>query len=421
MLSLSTNLYNQLARNKLFKKNINFDLKRIRLALSKLDHPERKLKNVINVIGSDGKYSFLNSLKYFIEANNQKTSAFISPSLKNIRERFWMGSAYLSYKEIEKSIKIIEKLKINLTIFEVLTLIFIINSANKNNDYNLIEAGALFAKDSTNVFDFPLIQAVVNINKQHLNFLKKKTLNEIINQKVGYLNQFTNIYVGKQNITTQNKIKKILKKNESKKTFSNSWKLIKTKKNYFYKDKRVKIKILNKNIHSRGLMDNLAMAIKIALDLGINKSIIKKTIPKIKHEGRIDYIKKGKIHKKLFSSEKFLIDGCHSESSAKNLAEHLKNIKFPKYGIWGMIKNKNPNNFIKQFKGIFKKIITIDINREQKSLSKNILLNIAKKNNFSVETAENFETAIKKISSKQKKVICVFGSLYLCGSILNKN
>ena len=91
MLSQSTNLYNQLAKNRLFKKNINFDLKRIRLALSKLDHPERKLKNVINIIGSDGKYSLLNSLKFFIEANNQKTSAFISPSLKNMRDRFWMG------------------------------------------------------------------------------------------------------------------------------------------------------------------------------------------------------------------------------------------------------------------------------------------------------------------------------------------
>ena len=174
MLSQSTNLYNQLAKNKLFKKNINFDLKRIKLALSKLDHPERKLKNVINIIGSDGKYSLLNSLKFFIEANNQKTSAFISPSLKNIRDRFWMGDIYLSYNEIKNSIKIIEKLKINLTVFEVLTLIFIINSANKDNDYNLVEAGALFAKDSTNVFPFPLIQAVVNINKQHLNFLKKK-------------------------------------------------------------------------------------------------------------------------------------------------------------------------------------------------------------------------------------------------------
>ena len=34
----------------------------------------------------------------------------------------------------------------------------------------LVEAGALFAKDSTNVFDFPLAQVIVNINKQHLNF-----------------------------------------------------------------------------------------------------------------------------------------------------------------------------------------------------------------------------------------------------------
>ncbi|MDB9706177.1 hypothetical protein OAA54_04125, partial [Pelagibacteraceae bacterium] len=96
---------------------MNFDLKRIKLILKKLNHPERKLKNVINVIGSDGKYSFLTSLKYFIEANDQKTSAYISPSLKGIRERFWMGKKFLSYKEIRKSIKIIEKQNIYLTIF----------------------------------------------------------------------------------------------------------------------------------------------------------------------------------------------------------------------------------------------------------------------------------------------------------------
>ena len=110
-MSQSINLYNQL-KHKLFNKTINFDLKRIKLILQKLNHPEKKLKNVINIIGSDGKYSLLTSLKYFIEANNQKTSAYISPSLKNIRERFWMGKEFLSYKEIQKSIKIIESLKI---------------------------------------------------------------------------------------------------------------------------------------------------------------------------------------------------------------------------------------------------------------------------------------------------------------------
>ena len=84
----STNLYNQLAKNKLFSKSVNFDLKRIKSILKKLNHPEKKLKNVINIIGSDGKYSLLTSLKFFIEANKQKASTYISPSLKDIRERF---------------------------------------------------------------------------------------------------------------------------------------------------------------------------------------------------------------------------------------------------------------------------------------------------------------------------------------------
>ena len=111
---------------KQFKKTVNFDLKRIKDALNKLENHERKLKNIINIIGSDGKYSVLNTLKCFIEENKQTTSAYISPSLKSIRERFWMGKKYLSYSEIKESIKLIEKLKIKLTIFEVLTLIFII-------------------------------------------------------------------------------------------------------------------------------------------------------------------------------------------------------------------------------------------------------------------------------------------------------
>ena len=93
-----------------------------------------------------------------------------------------MGNNYLSYKEIRDSITKIERLKIKLTIFEVLTLIYIINASKHNNDYNLVEAGALFAKDSTNIFDFPLIQAVY-INKQHLNFVKKKTIMKLFFKK----------------------------------------------------------------------------------------------------------------------------------------------------------------------------------------------------------------------------------------------
>ena len=421
MPSQSINLYNLLAKKKQFKKTVNFDLKRIKDALNKLGNPERKLKNVINVIGSDGKYSVLNSLKYFIEENKQTTSAYISPSLKDIKERFWMGSDYLSYDKIKKSIDEIESLKIKLTIFEVLTLVYIINASKYDNDYNLVEAGALFAKDSTNVFDFPLIQIVVNINKQHLNFVKKKTINEIIYQKVGFLSNFTNIYIGKQNPLNEKKIKTILRKNLSKKIYSNSWKIIEKNKSFFFKDKNNFIHLKTKNINSKGLFNNIAMAVKIALDIGIDKKIISKALPKLKFEGRIQYISSGKLRKKLNPKEKLLIDGCHSTVSGKNLSDYLKTVQSPKYGVWSMMKNKDPSNFIKQFKGIFKKIYTIPINGEKNSMPPEILAKIAKKNDINVSSFNSFEEALKKISTKDKKIICVFGSLYQCGNILNNN
>tara|TARA_Y200000002_G_scaffold364214_1_gene353028 strand:- start:618 stop:1880 length:1263 start_codon:yes stop_codon:yes gene_type:complete len=420
-MSQSIQLYNQLVKNKLFNKSINFDLRRIKLVLSKLGHPERKLKNVINVIGSDGKYSLLTALKFFIEASNKEASAYISPSIKDIRERFWMGKRFLSYKEIINTIKIIEKYKVNLTVFEVLTLIYVINAAKENNDYNLVEAGALFAKDSTNIFDFPKMQIVVNINKQHLNFVKRKTLNEIIRQKVGSLSNYSNIYVGKQKPNVLRKIKSLLRNNSSKINYSNSWKLLKIKKKFYYKDDKNKILINSSLINSKGLMENLCLAIKIALDLNIKSNLIKKTIPKIKFQARIEYLTKGRLINRINKNEKFLIDGCHSEVSAKNLANYLNTTNLPIYGIWGMTKNKNPDKFLKQFNGIFKKIITIPIENETASLSNDLLVNIAKKNNYISETAKNIYEAIKKISSKEKKIICVFGSLYLCGNVLNRN
>jgi dihydrofolate synthase/folylpolyglutamate synthase len=165
----------------------------------------------------------------------------------------------------------------------------------------------------------------------------------------------------------------------------------------------------------------LCLAIKIALDLKIDKKLIIKTIPKIKFQARIEYIIEGKLIKKLTKNEKILIDGCHSETSAKNLADYLKTLKEPIYGIWGMTKNKDPDKFIKQFKGIFKKIITIPIEKDSTALSNKLLLRNAKQNNFNAELANNIEDAIKKITSKERKIICFFGSLYLCGNVLNKN
>ena len=54
-------------------------------------------------------------------------------------------------------------------------------------------------------------------------------------------------------------------------------------------------------------------------------------------------------------------------------------------------------------------------------MSPEVLANIAKKHSIDAIPLKNFKQALKKVSSHQKKLICVFGSLYQCGNILNYN
>lgn len=420
-MSQSINLYNQLANHKLFSKTINFSLKRIKLALDLLGHPERKLKNVISVIGESGKFTTLFSLKTFIEASSQKVTTHVSPSLRDISERFYMGDRYLGHAEIRKTIKQIEKLNIPLTVFECLTLVYIINASRINADYNIQETGALWRLDSNNINDFPRLQICTNINKQHLNFLKKKTLDEVVKEDVGFLNNFTNIYIGKQSPNVLKKIKKQLKNNQSKIIYPSCWKLIKNGNKYYYQDRKFKVMLNMKNVHSKGMFENVCLAIKVALDLNIDKKVIQKTLPLLSFEGRFQYLNKGKIKNKLNRNESIMIDGAHATTDAQNLASYLKKIKIPKYGIWAMTKNKDPDLFIKQLKGVFKKIITMPIESEISSVSAQELYKIATENKFKAEKSDNFAQALKKISSKEKKLIVCFGSLYNCGNILNKN
>ena len=406
---------------KKYSRKITLGLSRVQNALKKLNDPHLKLKRPCSILGSDGKFSCLKSLKYFIEANKQSTSTFISPHLYDLRSRIWLKNRFISLNEIKKYERKISKLKIRLSLFEVLTLIYILAAAKSKCSYNLIESGLLYKKDSTNVFRKPFLQACTNINKQHLEWISPKTINEICKQKIGYLSNQTNIYIGKQNPKTLKIIKRILKKNKSNIIYPSKWKIIYKGQNIFYKDNKHKISIKSKYIHSKGLIDNLGLAIKIALDLKIKPSIIQKTIPKIFYEGRLQYLDKGKLRKYIYKNEKILLDGAHSNTSAQNLFNYLKTLKLPIYCIWGMQKNKFPNEFLKNFKGIFKKIITVKIPNEKNASTADELKLISLKQNYNVETAKNFKEALKKITTKEPKIICSMGSLYFIGSILKEN
>jgi len=419
MLSPSIALYKNLQKR--YSRRVNLDLGRIQKALTALAFPHLDLHLPINILGSDGKMSTLTSLKYFLEAHKKNITTFTSPHLYDVRHRFWLKNKYITLKEIKKYIKVIESTGLQLTLFELLTCIYVLAAKKtKKIHYHLVEAGLLFKKDSTNLWPEPKAQIITHINFQHQDWVKPQTLTEICNQKLSSLSQNTTIYIAKQQPKTLKIIKSILKKNKSKKVYSSQFSVKKIKNYYFYKDQKYKILIRSNSIHSEGLINNLALSIKIALDFGVPKKTIVKTIPKIQFEGRVQYLSKGKLKKLLKPEEKLLVDGCHSMASAKNLYNYLKTLNEPIYGIWGMQKNKLPELFIKSFKNIFDKVITLTIPNEHNAIKAEKLKLIAQKY-MPADKAPNIQTALKKLSSKGKKTIVVFGSLYLIGDVLNKN
>ena len=418
MLQPSKKLYQKLQKQ--YSRRINLDLRRIKKVLKKLNNPQEQLENVINVIGSDGKNSVLTSLKYFLEADNKHVNTFTSPHLYDIRQRFYLGKKLISLNEIIKYKKIIEKTKQKLTLFELLTCIYILAATKTDpNSYNIIESGLLFKKDSTNLWSYPLAQVVTNINYQHQEWVHPKTITEICKQKVGYLSENTRIYTGKQNFKTNKIIKNILNKNPSEKINYGSWKIVNKDKKKYYKDKKYLIRLNSKYINSDGLWENVGLAIKIALDLGVNIKIIKRTISKIRFEGRVQFIK-GKLTKNL-KKTRIIVDGCHSDESTKNLARYLRRFKVPIYAIWGSLKNKNPDKLIKNFKKVFKGVVTIKIPNEPNAMNSFELSKIAIKNNIHSVQSKNFKDAFKKIATNEKKIIVIFGSLYLVGYALSMN
>jgi dihydrofolate synthase/folylpolyglutamate synthase len=419
MLSQSIILYKDLQKR--YSRKINLDLVRIQKVLITLGSPHLKLEQPINVLGSDGKMSILSSLQYFLEAHKKNVTTFTSPHLYNMRHRFWLKNRHITIQELKKYIKLIESTEMRLTLFELLTCVYILAAKDqKNIHYNLVEAGLLFKKDSTNLWSKPKAQIVTNINFQHQEWVKPKTLAEICKQKLSSLSQNTTIYIAKQKPETLKIIKNILKKNKSKKIYASQFALTKKKNYYLYKDQKYKIPIKTNTVHSKALINNLALAIKVALDFNVPKQTIIKTIPKIQFEGRVQYLTKGKLKKLLRPHEKLLIDGCHSKASAENLYNYLKTLKEPIYGIWGMQKNKLPELFIKSFKNIFKKIITVTIPNEPNAIKAKKLKFISQEYT-STKSAHTIKAALKKLSSKEKKTIVIFGSLYLVGEVLSKN
>ena len=428
---MQTKIQNILKRLlQLHPKSVDLSLDRIKRLLKNLNNPENKIKNAIQVVGTNGKHSVCSALREIFETAGYSVNMNISPSLKKFNERYYLLGKYISDNELYDLLAEVEKINKNqnITFHEFICACFFLAASRKKSDLTILESGLFFRLDASNVLKQNLASIITPIGMDHKDFLKKGTIEEIVYEKCSHLLGQSKIIVSEQkDEVLKNIIKNISKNSSLKFIFGQDFKYTKINNGFIFKDKKGEINLPYPNLLGDFQLGNVCAAISAVRNLSqfkIKETHIKESITKIRSEGRLQFIKEGKLRKYVSNNNEILIDGGHNLLAAKAVEKYLGSLNSGKKIIMliGMMSNKEHKEFIQIFKNKVESIIALDIPNQINFIEKEKLSKIAESCGIKSKTEKSIKSALKKASKENDNaIIFCTGSLYFAGEILNLN
>ena len=362
----------------LHPKSIDLSLDRIKRLLKDLNNPEKKIKNAIQVVGTNGKYSFCTTIKEIFETAGYTVNLNVSPSLRKFNERYYFSGKYIDDNSLYELLSEVEKVNDgkNITFHEFICACFFLKAARTKADINIIESGLFFRLDASNVLKKNIASIVMPIGIDHKDFLKKGNIDEIVYEKCSSLLNNSKIIVAKQKNDVLKKIIGTIKNNTSDKLiFSKHYNYKKIPNGFLYKDSFGKIELPMPNLVGDFQISNVTTAIATVRNLNkfnISENHIKKAIINIKSEGRLQVITRGKLKKYVSKKNQILIDGAHNPLAATQVKKYLKTLKKEKkiVMVLGMMLNKEHEKFIKIFKNNINSVVVLDIPNRVNAIKK---------------------------------------------------
>ena len=414
----------------LHPKNVDLSLDRIKRLLKDLNNPEKKIKNAIQVVGTNGKHSFCSTLREIFETAGYTVNMNISPSLRRFNERYYLSGKYISDDRLYELLIEVEKINKSqkITFHEFICACFFFEASRNKSDVNILESGLFFRLDASNVLEKNIASVIMPIGIDHKDFLKEGTIDEIVYEKCSYLLDGSKIVISEQKNNILEKIKKNITNNLSEKIiFGENYNFKKKTNGFIYNDKFGKVNLPLPNLPGDFQISNVSTAIATARTLNqfnITEIHIEKSITKIRSEGRLQSITQGKLKKYITKKNKILIDGAHNPLAASAVKKYLETFDKGRKIIMvlGMMANKEHKEFIQIFKNRIHSIIALDIPNQINFIEKEKLSKIAQSCGIPSKTENSIESALKNIAKENgNAIIFCTGSLYFAGEILNLN
>lgn len=397
-----------------------FTTDNIRTLLKFFQKPQDKL-NIIHITGTNGKGSVASFISSSLKENDYKVGKFTSPYITNICEEIEINGEEISEKdfakiaeEVKEKVELLDKKKIFVSGFEILTTIAYIYFIRKDVDFAIMEVGMGGRVDATNVMK-KSIPVFAHISLDHANILGD-TVGKIAREKGGIIKENSNVFSYPQDQKAKEELQKICREKNSifNEFKENEIEILSSDEfgsKFNFRDyKNVEISLIGEHqIYNASLALMVLDSLKEKYNLNYEK--IKLGIKKAKNLGRIECLSKNPL---------IVIDGSHNLDSIEKLVENIKKFKYNKLILgFSLLKDKDHLNILKKVENIADKIVLTEIDNERFTDVESLYSEFEKISDKEVFAIKNRGEAVKKTFEIAEKgdLILWCGSLYLIKDI----
>ncbi|MBN1544990.1 hypothetical protein JW898_06035 [Candidatus Woesearchaeota archaeon] len=282
---------------------------RIKSALQLFGNPERKLK-IINIVGTNGKGSVAAMMSQILRDSGHRTGMFTSPHLVDVRERIQVDGQMITKQDFRDVFLEAKSKLVELTFFELVTLMAVLHFVHKKAEYAIFEAGLGGMYDATN-FDTGMMTLITNISPDHTSVLGD-SVEKIAEDKCGMIKKGQPVVVTHANSGLMGLISRVAAERNARLVIADDTDYELSLKGRFQKE-------------------NAGIAVQAAKELRIDEESVKQSLRRVKWPGRAEFIENN-----------VLLDCAHNPGGIAALRGYVKTLKYGRlFIIFAVSKNKD--------------------------------------------------------------------------------
>jgi len=417
---------------------IKLGLEAMQSFLDKVDRPESRLK-FVHIAGTNGKGSVCAALSEVLGRAGYRVGVYTSPHLSSVRERFRIGSEYISEDAFAKlGTRICHVLgEEQITYFEFTTALGLLWFAESSVDLVLLETGMGGRLDATNVVT-PLISVITSISMDHEAYLGTN-LTEIAGEKAGIIKPGVPVVSGAVYPEAAKVIEEVGKARKAEVLLFRQdfdYNVMPNKTWVWTGGKSLGDHEISGLRCSRSSLvqqenDSLSIAVLQLLQKNgfkVSDQQISEGLAKVRWPGRMEYFEQQyvpatepvEVETKM-KNLRYLLDGAHNTDGVRNLAKTLgENFKYGKIvGVWGAMIDKDLSTTLGLVVPLVDKLIITQPEGERSATPEEIYSILDEEQKAKARCVVKVDEAILAAQeiAEDGDLIIVGGSLYLVGSV----